>query len=92
MCEANPSDLFLTAELEAQAGAEGVGGLSIWQRGSGGIGGPASGRRIHYPIWYVEPLAGNAHLLGYGLGSLAALEIALDAGLPWASEPILVAQ
>lgn len=84
------------AEAEAQAFAEGVADFVIWQAGPSGRREPVSGREVYYPIWYAEPLVDDRAALGYDLGSepalRAALENALESGLPSASEPITLVQ
>lgn len=84
------------AEWEAQARAEGARDFVIWQHGEAGARVPAAGREVLYPVWYVEPPAGNEAVLGYDLGSeavrRAALETAMATGLPTATDPLALVQ
>ncbi len=57
---------------------------------------PAATRPEYFPIWYVEPFAGNENVLGFDSASevrrRAALERARDTGEMVASEPITLIQ
>lgn len=56
----------------------------------------AEERDIHYPIYFVAPVAGNEGAIGYDLASskarLSTLETSRDSGLPLASEAITLVQ
>ncbi|MBI4621606.1 MAG: PAS domain S-box protein [Verrucomicrobia bacterium] len=81
-----------TAALETTARASGLTDFLIWQRGADGRRAPAVRREVHYPVWLMEPLAGNESVLGYDHGAesvrRAALETALHTGLPTMTDPV----
>lgn len=74
------------ALFEVAARREGLADFSIWQQNGKGEREPAAGRKVFYPVLYIEPLAGRENLLGYDLGSVpfqcAAIEETLRTGLP----------
>jgi CHASE1-domain containing sensor protein len=74
---------------ETQARAEGVPGYRIWEPGPGGKPRDVIPRRLHLPIFYMEPP--NAGALGFDIASdperLATAERARDSGTIAASPP-----
>jgi CHASE1-domain containing sensor protein len=83
------------AEREAFEEAARHGGptdFRIWESGPDGRPVAASSREEYFPVYYVEPLAGNEAASGFDFGSDptrgTALERARDTGMPAASEPI----
>src|SRR5206468_6904889 len=74
---------------ETQARAEGVPEYRIWEPGSGGKPREVIPRRLHLPIFYMEPP--NAGALGFDIASdperLATAERARDSGTIAASPP-----
>lgn len=69
---------------------------TIWERDPAGERRPVTPREDYFPVTYVEPRAGNETALGYDLGSesvrRAALNKAIQTGLPTASEPVTLVQ
>ena len=80
----------------AGARRDGFAGFDFTERNSHGAVMPASRRSEYYPVFYVEPYAGNERALGYDLASspaqLALLEQAAEAGRAIASGRVTVAQ
>jgi PAS domain S-box-containing protein len=56
-------------EFERRARAEGFSGFQFWERNAEGGLVAAGERREYFPVFFVEPLAGNESALGYDLGS-----------------------
>lgn len=81
---------------EAEACWEGMGDLGFWELDVRGQRVPVSKRDFHYPVYAVEPLAGNEPALGFDLGSeplrRAALEQAARTGLMTATESLTLIQ
>jgi diguanylate cyclase (GGDEF)-like protein/PAS domain S-box-containing protein len=81
---------------EAEACWEGVGNLGFWELDIQGQRVPVSKRNFYYPVYAVEPLAGNEPALGFDLGSepvrRAALEQAARTGLMTATESLTLVQ
>jgi PAS domain S-box-containing protein len=84
------------ARFEADARREGLRGYQFYQLGAQKNHVPVEPRQYYYPVYYVEPLAGNEPAVGFDLGShpgrLAALERARDTGQPTATERITLVQ
>jgi PAS domain S-box-containing protein len=82
--------------FEAEARRDGLQDYQIYQLDSKGNKVAASPRQYYYPVFYVEPLAGNEPAVGFDLGSnparLAALEQAADTGQAVATEQIRLVQ
>jgi PAS domain S-box-containing protein len=80
----------------ARAQADGLHGYTITERTDAGALAPAGLRDEYFPVFYVEPLAGNERAVGYDLGSnparRSALEQAMRSGRPTATEPIRLVQ
>lgn len=81
---------------EAEACWEGFNDLGYWEFDIRGERIPVSGRDFYYPVYSVEPLAGNEPALGFDLGSeparRAALEKAARTGLMTATAPLTLVQ
>ncbi len=82
--------------FEATARADGLPGFDIWQKDAEGKRIPATERTMYYPILHLAPLTGNKSVVGYDLGSeplrRAALETAMNTGLPTATDPVTLVQ
>jgi len=82
--------------FEAEARQDGVQGYHFYQLDSKGNHVPVEPREYYYPVYYVEPLAGNERAEGFDLGSnparLAALEQARDSGQPTVTSRITLVQ
>lgn len=82
--------------FEEMARRDGLTDFVINERSPMGKSIPAAPRPLYYPVYYVEPLAGNEDALGFDLGSsttrLAALERARDSGEMVTSERIELLQ
>jgi len=82
--------------FEAEARQDGVQGYHFYQLDSKGNHVPVEPREYYYPVYYVEPLAGNERAVGFDLGSnpsrLAALEQARDSGQPTVTSRITLVQ
>ncbi|MBC7238795.1 MAG: CHASE domain-containing protein, partial [Chloroflexi bacterium] len=80
------------ASFEEAARREGLADFAIWERSAQWELVPASPREVYYPVSYAEPMPEGDPKLGYDLGSepfcRAALEEALQTGLPTASAPL----
>jgi len=74
----------------------GLGEFRIWEKDAAGQRVPATGRSAYYPVLRVAPLAGNAAVIGYDLGSetirRASLEEAVRSRLTSATKPITLVQ
>ncbi len=66
------------ADYERRARADGIKGFSITQRAPDGALVLADKRDVYYPVYYIEPFAGNEVVLGFDLGSDPILRIAMD--------------
>ena len=66
------------AEYEAAARADGLGDFQFTERSEQGQLVRAVARPEYYPVYYVEPLAGNQSALGYDLASEPVRKEALD--------------
>ena len=84
------------ATYEQQARRDGHANFRIRERGPSGDMVPAAPREAYYPVYFVEPLQGNARALGFDLASnparLAALENARDSGRAVATQRITLVQ
>jgi len=82
--------------LIASARRDGFAGFDFTERDSHGAVMPASRRSVYFPVFFVEPYAGNEMALGYDLASnparLAALEQSSDAGRTSATGRITLVQ
>lgn len=81
---------------EQLAASDGLEGFRITEMTPDGRIVPAGERAEYYPVFYVEPLRGNAPALGLDLAQnphrRAALDTALATNLPTATAPIRLAQ
>jgi len=84
------------ARFEAEARQDGLQDYQIFQLDPKGNKVAVGPHQYYYPVYYVEPLAGNEPAVGFDLGSnparLAALEQAADTGRPVATERITLVQ
>lgn len=84
------------AKYEAAARNEGYPDFRIVQQEGQGAMTPAARDQEHFPVYYVEPYAGNEKALGFDLASnparLAALEKARDSGMPIVTGRITLVQ
>ena len=84
------------ARLEAEARRDGLADFALYEKDALGRRVPAAHRACHYPVFYVEPFAGNERALGYDLGSdtlrQRALEEAIRADTAIATNPITLDQ
>jgi two-component system, cell cycle sensor histidine kinase and response regulator CckA len=84
------------ARFEAEARRDGLPSFQCYQLDAKGNHIPVEPRAYYYPVYYVEPLAGNEPAVGFDLGSnparLAALDQARDTGQPVATERITLVQ
>ena len=84
------------ARYEAEARRDGLQDYQIYQLDSKGNKVAANPFQYYYPVYYVEPLAGNEPALGFDLGSnparLAALEQAAETGQAVATERLRLVQ
>jgi CHASE1-domain containing sensor protein len=84
------------ARFEAEARRDGLRNYQIYQLNSKGKKVSAKPCQYYYPVYYVEPLAGNEPAVGFDLGSnparLAALEQAAETGQAVATEGIRLVQ
>src|SRR5208337_2508459 len=84
------------ARYEAEARRDGLQDYQIYQLDPKGNKVAVGPHQYYYPVYYVEPLAGNEPALGFDLGSnparLAALDQAADTGRPVATEGITLVQ
>lgn len=81
---------------EAMAKKDGLTDFEIRQRSTTGKMIVAPKRERYYPVFYVEPLAGNKAAVGFDLGSnparLAALDKSIDSAQAVATSPIILVQ
>lgn len=84
------------AGLEAAVRRAGVEGFALRERAAGGALVPAAPRDEHFPVLYLEPMAGNEAAFGFDLASdplrRQALVQAREAGGPIASRAIRLVQ
>jgi len=84
------------AEYERRACDDGLANFRITERRGQGVMLPASEREEYYPVYFVEPLAGNEVAVGFDLASnperLAALHAARDSGESTATTRITLVQ
>ena len=84
------------AAFEAAARADGLAGFRFTERESQGHMVAAAARAVYFPVYFVEPLAGNESAVGFDLGSnparLAALNEARDSGKTVATGRITLVQ
>lgn len=82
--------------VEAAAQRDGIASFRIWELGGNGDAVPAAPRPEYFPVFYVEPRAGNERALGFDLASegvrAAALDTARATGKPAATAPIVLVQ
>ncbi len=83
-------------QFERAAIADGLSGFQFTERAVQGVMTRAADREDYYPVYFVEPLAGNQKALGFDLGSsatrLAALNDARSSGQEVASARITLVQ
>ncbi len=83
-------------ELERRARQDGLSGFKIRERASGGEMVPAQQRAEYYPVYFMQPHAGNETALGFDLAShpvrLKSLKQAIDTGKPVATSKITLVQ
>jgi PAS domain S-box-containing protein len=83
-------------QYERLARADGMRDFALRQLGKDGVLAKAGPRDQYFPVFYVEPLAGNERALGYDLASdqlrLAALTAARDTGGIVATAPVELVQ
>ena len=88
--------LAMRKDFEARAQREGFAGFEFTREDYKGAMVPDIPREEYYPVYFLEPLAGNERAFGFNLASEAerrrALESARDSGLPTASAPVRLAQ
>jgi PAS domain S-box-containing protein len=81
---------------EARGRAVGLAGYYITSRLGGGRIGPASQRAEYFPVFFVEPCAGNERALGFDIGSdpvrRAALDRAMATGRLALTAPVVLVQ
>jgi len=84
------------ALYEERARNQGIDGFRITQQDESGHMVRADEGREYFPVYFLEPVAGNERALGFDLGSepsrLATLKKARDAGLPETTAPIKLVQ
>jgi len=84
------------ATWEARAREEGFPQFHFTQEQREGVRVPAAERDVYYPVYFLESLQKNAPALGFDVASesrrRAALERAMETGLPTATAPIRLAQ
>ena len=83
-------------EMEQAARRDGFADFTIYEKNQLGRSIPVEGRDVYYPVYFVEPLAGNERALGFDLGSepmrRAALEEAMRTGRTTATDSITIVQ
>ena len=83
------------AEMEAAARSDGYADFAIREYDEQGVAIPAAARPEYYPVYYLEPYAGNEAALGLDLGShsssLEAMRRARDGGQQTASGRVRLA-
>ncbi len=81
---------------EESAQQDGLSKYQITERKKQGVMVPARERDEYFPVYYIEPLAGNELALGYDLGSdpvrLEALRLSMDTGKVVATSRITLVQ
>ncbi|MCI0396078.1 MAG: CHASE domain-containing protein, partial [Chloroflexi bacterium] len=86
----------LRAGYETAARQEGYPGFQITEQDRQGRIVPAAARAEYFPIYYLEPYAGNEPALGFDVASdparLEALTRARDTGRPTATGPVILVQ
>jgi CHASE1-domain containing sensor protein len=84
------------ARYEEQARAEGFPNFRITEMSAEGKLIPAASRPEYYPVFYVEPYAGNEAAIGFDLASdplrKKALDSAMETGEMLASAPLVLVQ
>ena len=84
------------AEMEAVAKRDGVAGFRFTERRAQGDMVRAANREAYFPVYFVEPVAGNEAAIGFDLASsparLAALEHTRDSGKAVATPRITLVQ
>ncbi|MFT5049402.1 MAG: signal transduction histidine kinase/integral membrane sensor domain MASE1 [Chlamydiales bacterium] len=84
------------AAFEQRAHADGLADFRFTERNADGEIAPARARDEYFPVYYVEPMAGNQRALGFDLGSsparLKALVESRDTGKPIATGRITLVQ
>jgi PAS domain S-box-containing protein len=82
--------------FEAEARRDGMQGYYFYQLDSKGNHVPVAPHEYYYPVYFVDPLAGNERAVGFDLGAnparLAALEKARDTGQPTVTGRITLVQ
>ena len=77
---------------EAAARREGFAAYRVSARGADGRTSPAPPSDEHFPVFFVEPMAGNEDVLGFDLASEAvrrsAIRRAIETAQPTASDPV----
>ena len=88
--------VYRRATLESAAVDAGLTGFQFRELDAAGQLTRAGSRAEYVPVYYIEPLEGNAAALGFDLGSDASrrqsLEAARDAGTPFATTSIRLTQ
>jgi signal transduction histidine kinase/CheY-like chemotaxis protein len=88
--------LALREDFEARAQREGFTGFQFTREDDQGAMVPDIRREEYYPVYFLEPLAGNERAFGFNLASeperRRALELARDSGALAASAPVRLAQ
>jgi PAS domain S-box-containing protein len=83
-------------DFEAEARRDGIKDFFIFEQNADGERVPAAAREVYYPVYYVEPLAGNELVLGYDMGSepmrRAPLQRAIESGFAIATDPLTLLQ
>ena len=81
---------------ESSAKQDGIEGFQIFERDSQGRKTPAANREEYFPVFYVEPLAGNENAEGFDLASdpvrRSAMEKSRDTGRTVATTPLVLVQ
>jgi signal transduction histidine kinase/DNA-binding NarL/FixJ family response regulator len=84
------------SRFEQLAHEDGYPGFQLTERLPSGALGRARARDEYFPVYFVEPLAGNEAALGFDLASnperLQALQEARDGDRPTATQPVRLAQ
>jgi PAS domain S-box-containing protein len=79
-------------DFESLARQEGLQGFRIFEHDAQGQDRPAFERDFYFPAYYLEPVQGNEHALGFDLASetfrRAAMEKSCDQGFPVATSAI----
>jgi signal transduction histidine kinase/CheY-like chemotaxis protein len=81
---------------ERLAREDGFGGFRFTEQSADGRMVEADRRESYFPVYYVEPLAGNERAIGFDVGSdplrLEALHRSMDAGVMMATAPVTLVQ